>query len=555
MNQLNESLLYSLKNIDEVVQESEMDVLNKMMSYYDKSMMYLEASQFSISKEEVIFEADTGTNLFHSIGTGLKKIADSFFKLIGTIFKRLIETLGRIGDIFRGMMGKDAKHPIKKTMSQILEENKGIVPRKDIDLSKIRKRTVTMPLDPSSTESIPKVNLYTSALVAQMNADGTMEFTMSHLAKDIIKHHLGGKEAVASQIPGFTQATPLSVMLIKNYENAWDHWKDAIAVLEAFFDGKIKPDEAEKKFKAQVGYLMALANSSDHVTKNLLSLKFNLDEMTKFQKELNEQMNHLHSEAQMIQRTEDDPNFKLSPDMITNINYLTASAFYIQTLLNSFHLSLNEMYVIPYEYTATINDFDLMGEFVNSMIEAGIPSKYIMLNAWLAGTREFTGNPGTYNEEKASKYKPAMGHCRGCFFPEGMDTSVYKIALNKRGISDIDNEYWVTNKIKGTPLDGKFAVIKKVNKYKTICEMEKIKTLEISDMTTYSAQTVEVVNEIKKYGNFRVNDLHTLNFGIRLAPEPSLPDSAKGDFIVSDYGALRFKDVEPNTEGTGDTHE
>lgn len=552
MNKLNDELLYEINNIDSVIHESEYEVLTGMYDYYNKMMSFMECSSDFEESLSIIMEADANPGLLHNLGSGLKKLAKTVIDIFLGIFRKMGNFLGQITDFFRGLMGKDAKHAPKKTISQILEENNNIVPRQDIDMTKFRKKKVSMPLDPSSEESVPTVNMYTSALVTEINDDGTYTMKTSKLFKDMVKFYMGDKGKVTSQIPGYTQATPLSIMMFKNYEGCFDHVKNAINILEAMFNNKISVAEYEKKFISQVNYIENLGRKK---SLSNLTIKFTLEEMMTFQKEIAELASHLSSEAGLIKKSEEDPNFKFSPDMITAVNFLTASMMYVQVNLNAYSLSLNNIYVIPEEYSATINDFDLMGEFVNSMIMAGIPSKYIMLNAWLAGTREFTGNPGTYNEEKAGKYKPAMGHCRGCFFPESLKTSVYKIALNKRGTHDIENEFWVTNRVKGTPLETKFAIIKKTNKYNTICEMEKIKTLEASDTFKYAGETDKIIKQMDELFGFVIHDLHTLNFGIRIAPEPSLPGSKANELIISDYGALRFKDTGGKTkqpEETGD---
>lgn len=541
MNKLNEELLYSIDNLEYVVQESEHHVLMGMMGYYEKTMMYMENATDFETSISYFMEADASPITLSKVTEGLKKLGQTIFKMLFGIFENIGKIIGRIMDSLRKLVGKDPKHGPQKTTAQILDEFGNIIPRQDIDLKTFKKRKVVMPLDPSSEETVPPVDVYTSALVAQINADNTFTMKTSKLVMDMLKYHLADdKGAVPSQIPGYTQATPVSIMMFKNYKGCMDHVRNAIQILEAMFKDKVSVADYEKKFIAQVGEVMKLGRKESAAN---LTVKFTLEEMTKFQKEIVELASHLSSEAALIQKSEEDPNFKLSPEMITHVNFLTATMMYVQILLNTYSLSLNNIYVIPEEYTSTINDFDVMGEFVNSMINAAIPSKYVMLNAWLAGTREFTGNPGSYNEEKAAKYKPAMGHCRGCFFPEGMDSSVYKIALNKRGTQDIENEYWVTNRVKGTPLETKFAIIKKTNKYNTICEMEKIKTLDAKDTFKYAPETDKIIKQMNDTFGFVVNDLHTLNFGIRINPEPSLPDSKANELIISDYGALRFKDT------------
>lgn len=535
LKELNNELLYSIDNIDNVVQECDQIVLQNLFGYYNKTFTVLE---YCDNQEECLslFMEGEGFTALKNLGEGLKKLAQSIFKMLFGIFDRLGKVITGIVNKLRGKTAESTK-----TAAELAESHLEF--RKNFNVETFKKRKVTMPLDPSSVDTIPPVELYTSTLVTQINGDGTYTLKTSKLFYDMAKYHLAeDRGKIPSQIPGYTQATPVAIMMFKNTDGCMDYITNAVKILDAMFTDKISVKENENKFISQVTQVEKLGSSKLKSLKNL-TIKFTLDEMTAFQNKILELSSHLRSEAALIQKSEDDPNFKLSPQMITALNFLTATVFYAQVCLNTYSLSLNEPYVIPEEYTATINDFDKMGEFVNSMIEASIPSKYVMLNAWLAGTVEMTGNPGTYNEEKAVKYKPAMGHCRGCFFPEALKTSVYKIALNKRGTQDIDNEYWVTNKVKGTSLETKFAIIKKVNKYNTICEMEKIKTLDIGDTTKYAAETDAIISQIEKELNFVVHDLHTLNFGIRIAPEPTLPGSKANELIISDYGALRFKEA------------
>ena len=536
MTNLNESLLNDIEQIDEMVFETEQNVVFEMAKHCSKMMTFMEYADKPAS--EYIQEG-----VFGDIGKGLKKIGKwiietitGFFKIIGKIISG---TINKIKHFF----SKDKDKKPTKSIHEIAAD----LNFPQHERIAVTKRPAHLELDGSSELRSIDANVYVEPLIVQMREGESFELKFSKQMMNFVNNACKDKFGnLPAQFPSISFATPLSIMLFSNKHQVMDYLTNAIQILEAMFLKKVDLKENEAKFISQVNSIISVARKST----TLKDYGFNctLGELTEFQKKINYLLSHLRSEAQLVQKAEDDPEFTFSPDAMKCVNFLFVLLTITQITINAVGISITNIYVIPEQYTSTINDFDKMGEFVNAMIENNVPSKYIMLNAWLAGTPEFTGNPGTYDAQKAATYKPAMGHGRGCFFPEALTDSVYKIALNKRGTYDIENEFYVTNYVKSTPVAAKFAVIKRTNRFNTICEMEKIKTLDTSDTFKYGAETDKIIAQVEKVLPFAVRDLHTLNFGIRINAVPGIPDSKPGELIISDYGALKFND-KLNKEG------
>ena len=526
MTSLNESLLHDIDELDDVIYESEQSVIYEMARHCSKMMTFMEYSD----NVEYIIEGFT----FADIGRGIKHFVQwlfntiiGFFKMIG---RAISKTILAVKHFFTGKSAKDTR-----SIHEMVAE-------KDYphhDRINITKRTVHVDMSNSPEEKSFDVNLYTEPLIVQMQEGEGFKIKFTKHIKNFILNSIQKNFGnIPSQFPSISFSTPISILLFKNKKHVMEYLENSIQILEAMFLKKIDIKENEKKFISQVNAIVTVANQ--YTTIKDYGFNCTLGELTQFQDKINMLLSHLHSESELISKAEDDPEFKLSKEAIKCVNFLFVLLTITQITINAVGISITNIYVIPEQYTSTINDFDKMGEFVNTMIENNIPSKYVMLNAWLAGTPEFTGNPGEYNEKAATTYSPAMGHGRGCFFPKDLTDSVYKIALNKRGTFDIANEYYVSNYTRNTRVASKFALIKRVNQYNTICEMEKLRTLSSNDTLKYGVKIDRIISKIKHELPFNVRDLHTLNFGIRLKPIPEIPNSQENELIISDYGALKF---------------
>ena len=101
MNKLNYEILSAIDNIDSTIMESEINVMNSLISSYDKAIMILEncndntdVDSFDIFQESVIMEADNNVKKESKVKKIINKIIDTFIfglKQIWSILKNLFK--------------------------------------------------------------------------------------------------------------------------------------------------------------------------------------------------------------------------------------------------------------------------------------------------------------------------------------------------------------------------------------------------------------------------------------------------------------------------------
>ena len=99
--------------------------------------------------------------------------------------------------------------------------------------------------------------------------------------------------------------------------------------------------------------------------------------------------------------------------------------------LNILTRDIGIMFVIDARYLHTINDVETLGQFVNKMIDDGIPSNLVGYNCWCAMAEDFD-NKGYFYDSDADK-GPLWGQTRIVFLPVSDSSTVLKVAMNGAG--------------------------------------------------------------------------------------------------------------------------
>ena len=135
-----------------------------------------------------------------------------------------------------------------------------------------------------------------------------------------------------------------------------------------------------------------------------------------------------------------DPNNIDSYDdrLIKILNEISGNLSKLQMDMNAITGVLSNCFVVDKKYKNSINDIELLSEFVDNSIKSGIPPKYIMYNTYILSTDKIKGNG-----DKGNENAPIAGQFRAVLFP-GND-SVYKVALSGIGVKSNKSECDISN--------------------------------------------------------------------------------------------------------------
>ena len=271
--------------------------------------------------------------------------------------------------------------------------------------------------------------------------------------------------------------------------------------LEKPFDDKLKP---------------SFGNFGKYLKDNLY---INID-LNRF-RELNIKLSKLHEKMNKIDTNKFLTNVRLAANNKLNkkfnnyLNLLNTLLFMIQMGINLISGSFREIYDIPAEYIGAISDTETLSKFVEKLIQAGFPSKYIMLNSYLIADENLRGN-----EKSANENKPIWGQSRLVFIPE-KDKDVHKIAVNAYGYSSNIREYDNYKIFKKLGEDSLLAPVTNISQNKYILDMVKVSPVPdnedkeklqkfFSDLWNASVR----VEKARITGRrISLNDIHLANIG------------------------------------------
>ena len=272
----------------------------------------------------------------------------------------------------------------------------------------------------------------------------------------------------------------------------------------------------------------------DHAEKKskLGEVTVSLKDLTDFQKKIN-------SLVYKIDRFSDiNTNVTaLDKNTMASFNSLYKKLLDIQISMNIVSSSFNTSLIINAHYIGCIKSLALLDEFVNTMIDEGVPPKYIAYNTWLAANECIRGNGDTY--------KPIWGQTRFIFFPPNKNLC-YKIAMSGAGITSNKAEIRTSDMFRKMDRVDLIAPVIKYFNNETVVVMERIKgkgTPSYAACLSYTKRCNDAIAEYEKS--------HKINLNIRIADQHK--DNVKYDennkcYRSIDYGiATRafIKDEKP----------
>ena len=222
--------------------------------------------------------------------------------------------------------------------------------------------------------------------------------------------------------------------------------------------------------------------------------------LTDFQKSINDMTYKIDKFSDIDTNIE-----RFDKETIGMFNELYKRILDVQISMNMVSSSFNESIVINECFVGCIKNIALLDEFVNNMIQEGVPPKYIAYNTWLAADPCIKGKKNTYD--------PVWGQTRFIFFPPDK-RFVYKIAMSGAGITSNEAEIRVSDMfIKMDRVDLIAPVIKHFNS-RAIIAMERIDSDKKPSYATCLTYTNNCNNAIKKYEKD-----HNVHFNIKIADQ------------------------------------
>lgn len=141
-----------------------------------------------------------------------------------------------------------------------------------------------------------------------------------------------------------------------------------------------------------------------------------------------------------IDAIEDSSNGKAYITAFSNISVIMDGIVFGA---NEVSALIHDWYVCDKRFDSSVSDLKELSQIVQSMIDCGIPSKYVAYNAWFIMDKTLSFDDDTFSSDD---YMPRWGQTRIVFFPRKYPSSVIKIAMNGFGIKSNKNEVTVYNK-------------------------------------------------------------------------------------------------------------
>lgn len=225
--------------------------------------------------------------------------------------------------------------------------------------------------------------------------------------------------------------------------------------------------------------------------------------------------------------SDENPNWKvpngitITPKALETFNTFSGIIQVLGFGMNQITHGLNRVYMIDAKYMNAIDNQEDLSKFVEKMAAAGIPSKYIMQNAYLISSKRLRGD--------GSPDKPIWGQSRCVFYPDNADY-IIKVAYNPIGKIGNRNEAYITKLLHGTPEEKLIARVTKISKNGFVTQGEKVKIPPegVPLSTCWSIDDKLKSSKALRDVNISITDIHHYNVGYHSDKTP----------CVVDYGAV-----------------
>lgn len=248
-------------------------------------------------------------------------------------------------------------------------------------------------------------------------------------------------------------------------------------------------------------------------------VKVSLKELTDFQKKINSMVVKIDKFSNINVNVS-----KFDKKTISSFNELYKKLLDVQISMNMVSSSFNTSLIINAHYIGAIKSLALLDEFVNMMIEEGIPPKYIAYNTWLVADECIRGSK--------TQYKPIWGQTRFIFFPPNKQLC-YKIAMSGAGITSNKAEIRTSEMFKKMDRIDLIAPVVKHWHNDAIVVMERINNDATPSYATCISYTNRCNAAIEEY-----EKAHKVNLNIRIADQHK--DNVKYDKQNKCYRSIDY---------------
>lgn len=475
-----------------------------------------------INEYEVIFE--NGDNVIDEIilefstkpSVKVKNVFKTIVNAIAKIFKWIGKQLLNIFKWFKNITGKS----VKATPDQIIQSTVGNKKGKTSKSTPINTSNLTSDIK-SATQSMiknsEKIKIPSSELsdikvndIEVMVKPILLSFSSDSKNEIIINsNNMYGTDK--STVKGQSSAGAASIQKILACIFNFDIIDQIASIADKLLDSA-NNDISSMMLDAAKNLEKHIEDTSGKIDVYGGGVKITIEDVTKVSKSVNDLMDKISKLCSLEFNTANE-------DHMSAVNIVLGISSILQMSINALTRTMNGLYIVDKRYAKTINDPKILDEFIASLINAGIPSKYIGYNAYVVASEKIHDGPG-------SKENPIWGQSRVVLFPASGDV-VYKVALSKWGAQANKIESEVSNKVAGTDGEKLFAKVISSQKNQCVNSMERVLSEKPS-----ADQALEVSSSVRKFASEN-------NIGLDLTADFALRNTGNrpdGSTCMIDYG-------------------
>jgi soluble cytochrome b562 len=573
---MNKELLLSIDNITTEENVALVDVSDAILNYYDKQRVILENcdeyESYLFPDESLIQESaneEFGRKPKQSkavtILTKIWNTIKQFFKMIADSIRRLIEKITGAGETVVGnkkiiscdsivlkLLSKskynvpddttqwpiptvDSKYATSQNIEDVIDDKHNaaddVVTESFIDSRYI---VVNIPAGPGSVFFPKQVRVPNNDIISVVNnEEKTITFHQAGYGKWDKTEGSADDSGYSTDVEGtkkpWTHSSRTALYLIRDSKAL-----DKLSILTDYaIDILFKADKKRHiKFNNSCKSIIDDINRAEKKAK-LKKVTVSLKDLTDFQKKINELIYKIDKFSDI--RTDVS---SLDKHTMESFNNLYKKLLDVQVSMNIVSSSFNTSLIINARYIGSIKNMALLDEFVNTMIDEGVPPKYVAYNTWLAANECIRG--------KGEDYAPCWGQTRFTFFPPNKNL-VYKIAMSGAGITSNRAEIRTSEMFQKMGRVDLIAPVVKHWNNDAIVVMERIHSSGTPSYATCLAYTKRCNDAIMEY-----EKTHKVKLNIRIADQHKdnvMYDKKNKCYRSIDYGiATRAYVKEPKKD-------
>ena len=429
--------LYDFTTIDDTADEAYSAIVESVTQLFQKEILMFE-NGYAIP--ETFMEATDDTpkkNIGAKAIDGLKvlwKRICEFFKWIGDGLRKLIQ---RIKSVFSKNKATSTPDQIaeKQNIKPIhLEYNNGVLIKCYIETDGVYISFHDTQKYAANKNALYQLKSQRDALADMFDEEDSNPFVkavLNAMNRKYEKYDKLTKTTVPGQKWSVINHLRLVFRMLEDTSILDDFGKAVELIRDAMLDYGDKDPEKYHSVDS-VKKIMDAGDIVDNIAKKYLNStmifrghrKYSLNAITDFQKRF-DAIESTFNEIANPFSTAGALKVEQMQRLQKTISDIAALIVGIPMAINAITNQLNDVYLIDAAYHGSVNDTTNLARFVSTMIDSGIPSKYVAYNAYIISAKELHG----YGDE----YAPVMGQSRCVFFPTNDKTVVYKLALNKSG--------------------------------------------------------------------------------------------------------------------------